>query len=148
VVSEFVVSYRILNGLGMMADVDSASCSVAQTFSKVDSTRYTRYMDERLLELDAAAEFPSDSLIVQLVHIQHLSDRLYHLRNREADVDSMPGIPPIPMPTYLAAYEKEWERLRQAIPLDLRDNCESTSFPTKQPSQLGQLADLVSQTYS
>jgi hypothetical protein len=95
---------------------------VAQTFNKVDAARYTRYMDQCLREVEAAAELETDALLVQLVRIQRLSDRVHRLRTREPEVEEVPGIPSLPVAVHLRAYGEELERLRGAIPEDLRDN--------------------------
>lgn len=84
---------------------------------------YTKYIDQCLKELDDAAEYETDRLAVQLVRIQHLTNRIFHFHSSDQMVDDeLPGIP-VPQVSAvmrLEALRMELDRLRNALPLNLK----------------------------
>ena len=84
---------------------------------------YTKYIDQCLEELDDAAEYETDRLAVQLVRIQHLTNRIFHFHGRDQMTDDeLPGIP-VPQVSAvmrLEALQMELDRLRNALPLNLK----------------------------
>lgn len=99
--------------------------SVALTFNKGQSERFTKYHEQCLEELERANEYESNILLVQLVRIQYLTQRIVDFNNRDQLPDELPGIIEMPSSTYYAAFATELERLREEIPPSLRENCTS-----------------------
>lgn len=97
-------------------------CSVALTFNKGQSEKYTKYHDQCLAELEVSAEYESDILLVHLVRIQHLTQRIVDFNNRDQTPDELPGIAITPIPTYQTAFHTELQRIRNLLPLILKSN--------------------------
>lgn len=108
--------------------MDLTSISAALTFNKGESARYAKYNDQCLAELEEVAEYESDELLVQLVRIQHLTQKIFEVNNRDQLVDELPNIPNTPMSVYHTAFELELSRLRSSIPVNLKNNCKRTSY--------------------
>ncbi|PVH87891.1 hypothetical protein DL98DRAFT_566293 [Cadophora sp. DSE1049] len=109
------------------------SSNVALTFNKGQSDKYTKYHDQCLEELERAAEFESDLLLVQLVRIQHLIQRIVDFNNRDQIPDELPGIIQTPASAYHAAFQTELERLQTMLHPSLRTNhLITTHFNTAQ----------------
>lgn len=87
--------------------------------------RYTRYLDQCLQELEGAAEYETDQLAVQLVRIQHLTEKIFHFHTGDQLVNELPGIPKVAAAEYLDAFRAELDRLRNDLPLNLKTNRES-----------------------
>ena len=97
-------------------------------FSKVDSPRYTKYIDECLQKLQEAQEYDSDELLVALVRIQQLTERIHHLSLKNQMVDDLPGVPSFPASVYFPILQIEVERLWGALPGKLKSNCKWTDI--------------------
>lgn len=92
---------------------------------------YTKYIDQCLKELDDAAEYETDRLAVQLARIQHLTNKIIHFHSRDQMVDELPGIPEVSAVMRLEAFRMELDRLRNALPLNLKSDGEMISMSTK-----------------
>ncbi|KAI1864094.1 uncharacterized protein JN550_009114 [Neoarthrinium moseri] len=98
------------------------SSVVAHTFQKLDPARYTPYMDQCLRDLETAKEFEADALLVQLVRIQHLSNRIAQLQSKDRMEEDLPGIPRAPVSAYMNAFQTELDKFKTQIPRHLRAN--------------------------
>ncbi|KAG4430950.1 hypothetical protein IFR05_013558, partial [Cadophora sp. M221] len=98
------------------------SSNVALTFNKGQSEKFTKYHEQCLEDLERADEYESDVLLVQLVRIQHLTQRIVDFNNRDQLPDELPGIVEMPASTYLSAFQTELERLRDRVPSNLRED--------------------------
>ncbi|KAI1866609.1 uncharacterized protein JN550_007462 [Neoarthrinium moseri] len=85
-------------------------------------TKYTKYLDECLKELENAAEYKTDQLAVQLVRIQRLTEKICHFHSRESSVDEQLGSPAAPTTARLEAFQVELDRLRNALPPKLKSD--------------------------
>ncbi|KAK9236191.1 hypothetical protein V1525DRAFT_407825 [Lipomyces kononenkoae] len=107
--------------------------SNAAALSFAEPARYTKYYDQCLVELEEAAEYETDELLVHMVRIQHLTQRIFQINNRDERVDKLPGIPRVPAAAYHTAFQMELARLRSSLPSKLRTNYLVTShFNTAQ----------------
>ncbi|GAM43720.1 hypothetical protein TCE0_060f18760 [Talaromyces pinophilus] len=99
------------------------SSNAALTVKQLAPVSYTKYIDQCLKELDDAAEYETDRLAVQLVRIQHLTNKIFHFHGRDQMVDDeLPGIPgpQVSAVMRLEALRMELDRLRNALPLNLK----------------------------
>ncbi|RFU34760.1 hypothetical protein B7463_g1534, partial [Scytalidium lignicola] len=103
------------------------SSSAALTFNKIESIRYTRYIDQCLKELAETAEYETDSLLVQVVRVQYLTERIFYINSGNHNLNELPGIPKTPIDTYLDAFQRELERIQTSAPPHLRTNYLLTS---------------------
>lgn len=83
-------------------------------------TRYTKYIDQCLKDLDDAGEYKTDQLVVQLIHIQRLTERIFHFHSGDSLLDKQPESSTM---ACLEAFRVELDSLRNALPLDLRSDC-------------------------
>ena len=104
------------------------------TLNRQEPMRYTKHIDQCLNDLRDAAEFESDQLLVELIRIQHLSDRVYQINSRRDLVAELPGIPVTPVAVYRRAFITELDRLRSSLPENLRSNCKPKLFLPQPPS--------------
>ena len=93
---------------------------------------YTKYIDQCLKELEDAAEYETDQLAVQLVRIQHLTNKIFHFHSRDQMVDELPGIQEVSPVLRLEAFRMELDRLRNALPPNLKFDGEMVSMSKKQ----------------
>ncbi|KAH7369741.1 hypothetical protein BKA65DRAFT_561029 [Rhexocercosporidium sp. MPI-PUGE-AT-0058] len=98
------------------------SSNVALTFNKGQSDKFTKYHEQCLEELEIFAEYDSDILLVQIVRIQHLTQKIVDFNNRDQLPDVLPGIVEMPASAYHAAFMTELERLREGVNPSLREN--------------------------
>ena len=80
-------------------------------------TTYTTSLDQCLHELEAAAEYETDQLAVQLVRFQHFTENIVRFHSREQAVEEPTG-----QPAAWVALQKELGRLWSQVPRDLQTN--------------------------
>ncbi|KAK8031586.1 hypothetical protein PG990_001320 [Apiospora arundinis] len=97
------------------------SC-IALSYQRVEQGKYTGYIHQCLKELEAANEYETDSLLVQLIRIQHLSDKISCLHNKGDEDIELPAIPRAPTSAYLGAFQAELDKFKAQIPRHLRTN--------------------------
>ncbi|CAK7227030.1 hypothetical protein SBRCBS47491_006431 [Sporothrix bragantina] len=97
--------------------INSNATSVVK---QLGPTRYTKYIAECLVELEQAAEYPTDQLAVELVRIQHLTETVHHFHTRDQLLDELPGLPRLSTTVYLEALLTELDRKRAALPAHLQ----------------------------
>ncbi|CAJ2500783.1 Uu.00g036360.m01.CDS01 [Anthostomella pinea] len=95
---------------------------VALAFQRMDPIKYTPYADQCLKDLDSAKEYETDSLLVLLVRIQHLSERIAQLHDKDNLEDDLTGITRAPMNAYFGVFQAELDKYRTALPRQLRSN--------------------------
>lgn len=79
-------------------------------------------MDQCLRELETDKEYETDALLSQLLRIQHLTDRIGQMQNKDRVDESLPGIPRAPVSAYLNAFQSELDKFKAQIPRHLRSN--------------------------
>ncbi|PQE09143.1 C6 transcription factor protein [Rutstroemia sp. NJR-2017a WRK4] len=86
-------------------------------------TRYTKYMDQCLKDLDYSREHKTDQLVIQLVHIQRLTEKIFYFHCSDSPVDEQLGSPETPTMARLEAFRVELDGLRNALPSNLKSDC-------------------------
>ncbi|CAK7213622.1 hypothetical protein SCUCBS95973_001861 [Sporothrix curviconia] len=94
--------------------------NAASVVNQLGPTRYTKYIAQCLLELEQAAEYPTDPLAVELIRIQHLTETISQFHTRDQPLDELPGIPRLSTTVYLGALQTEVGRMRAALPPHLQ----------------------------
>ncbi|KAJ8110049.1 hypothetical protein OPT61_g7004 [Boeremia exigua] len=84
-------------------------------------TRWSKYMDQCLKDLDDAREYKTDQLVIQLIHIQRLTDRIAHFHS-DSPLDEQLGLPEPSTMACLEAFRNELESLRNGLPPHLRSD--------------------------
>ncbi|KAK0745548.1 hypothetical protein B0T18DRAFT_367263 [Schizothecium vesticola] len=82
--------------------------------------RYTAYLDQSLKELESAAEYETDQLVVQLVRIQHLTDKIFHFHARDQLIDELHEIPKAPTAVCLETFQMQLDTLRNTLSPNLQ----------------------------
>ncbi|KAH9894666.1 hypothetical protein F4778DRAFT_284551 [Xylariomycetidae sp. FL2044] len=95
---------------------------VALAFHRIDPIKYTSYVDQCLRELEVSQECETDSLLVHLVRIQHLSERISKLHTRDHFDDDLHGIARAPLNAYFGVFQNELDKYKAALPRHLRSN--------------------------
>ncbi|KAF2675696.1 hypothetical protein K458DRAFT_437813 [Lentithecium fluviatile CBS 122367] len=85
-------------------------------------TRYTKYMDQCLKDLDDARENKTDQLAIQLVRTQRLTERIFHFHSSDSPVDEQRGSPEPSSMARLEAFRVELDSLRNALPPHLKSD--------------------------
>lgn len=95
---------------------------MATVFGRIESMRYTSYVQECLRILEAGKEYDTDVNLVFLVRIQHLIQRISDLNPRDTTVEEFTSVPKAPAPVYVSSYKNELERLRDGLPDHLKND--------------------------
>lgn len=95
---------------------------MALAFQRLDPIRYSPYLEQCLRELEAKPEYESDLYLVNLVRIQHLTERISRLHAKDHVEDDLPGVARAPMNVYINAFQGELDRYKDALPRHLRAN--------------------------
>lgn len=86
------------------------------SFFKVESMRYTNYMQECVTELDIRRECDTDIALTYMIRAQHLTERIYQLDAKDQALEQVSEIPSAPMSVYVSAFQSELDRLRESMP--------------------------------
>ncbi|KAJ5608635.1 hypothetical protein N7528_009202 [Penicillium herquei] len=98
-----------------------SSC-VSIGLQQLDPMRYSTYIQQCISELEEADELESDAYLVQLVKIQHLSEKIACLDGRyDVDTESE-RIDKAPISGYILAFEAELEMIHKTMPRRLKTN--------------------------
>ncbi|KAI5865679.1 hypothetical protein GGS23DRAFT_603235 [Durotheca rogersii] len=92
------------------------------TFQRTDSPKYTTYIERCVGDLEADNEYETDSLLVHLVRIQHLSERISQLYNNRWGNDGPTGIAHAPISAHAVLFHAELEQVRASVPQHLKSN--------------------------
>ncbi|KAI0000239.1 hypothetical protein F4779DRAFT_631208 [Xylariaceae sp. FL0662B] len=95
---------------------------IALALHRIDTPKYTPYIEQCLRDLEAMKEHDSDTVLVHLVRIQHLSERIAQLHSKDQAEDDLTGLARAPMSAYLGAFHTELEKYKASMPRSLRSN--------------------------
>ncbi|KAI1138017.1 hypothetical protein F5Y05DRAFT_404330 [Hypoxylon sp. FL0543] len=107
---------RALCGVWYMTSI------ISLAFQRIDPPRYTPYIDQCVRELEAAQEFQTDSLLVHLVRIQHLSERIAQLHVQDQVGTDLAEISRAPVTAYSGIFHAELEKYIATLPKSLSSN--------------------------
>ncbi|KAJ4016477.1 hypothetical protein NW766_004674 [Fusarium irregulare] len=98
------------------------SSSMALGFQRFESMRYTKYIQTCLSVLEQEREYETDTRLVALVRIQHLTERISQLNAPDDPTEEVLGLPTAPMSAYVSAFHTELDRIRLSLPLELQND--------------------------
>ncbi|KAI8684842.1 hypothetical protein NCS57_00151300 [Fusarium keratoplasticum] len=98
------------------------SSAMSLGFSRIESMRYTKYIQECLGVLEREKEYPTDTRLVYLVRIQHLTERISQLNSPDDPAEEVAGLPTAPLSAYVSAFQGELDRIRNGLPPELKDD--------------------------
>lgn len=86
--------------------------------------KLSKYLKKCLAELEANPEHESDVLLVHLVKVQYLTQQINDWVSREDEEDTAMQslLHQAPVSAYLSAFEAEIQRLRNALPPNLKNH--------------------------
>lgn len=106
-------------------------------------------MDQCLKDLDDAREYETDQLLIQLIHIQKLTEKIFHFHSSDSPMDEISGERSISGPSTMARLETlraELDGLRNALPEKLKSDCMNPQT-SKSVASDAALINLKSQTF-
>ncbi|KAK4034173.1 hypothetical protein C8A01DRAFT_18978 [Parachaetomium inaequale] len=122
VVNLGVVKERTNEERRLLLAVWHLSSCVSVGFQQLDPMIFSPYVQQCLRELEQAGELDSDAYLVQLVKMQHLSQRIAYLNGcYEVDMGSE-NIAKAPTSGYIFALQAELDELQRNMPRSLRDH--------------------------
>ncbi|KAF7550117.1 hypothetical protein G7046_g8123 [Stylonectria norvegica] len=98
------------------------SSAMSLGFSRIESMRYTKYIQEGLKVLEDDKEYETDERLVHLVRIQHLTERISELNMRDDPAEEVAGLPTAPRSAYVFAFQGELDRIRNNLPATLKND--------------------------
>lgn len=93
---------------------------MSTVLGRIEPMRYSPYLHECVRDLEASREYETDTTLVSLVRIQHLTERICDQNARDRAWEEPPGIPTAPASAYVQAFQKELDSLRDSLPPGLR----------------------------
>jgi hypothetical protein len=99
-------------------------------------TKYTNYLDQCLKDLDDASEYKTDQLVIQLVRIQHLTEKIFLFHGSDSPVEEQLGSSRHSTMARLEAFRIKLESLRNALAPDLKSDCTFPNSLIMSPSVL------------
>lgn len=96
----------------------------------VDSLKYTRYTDECCQIISEAAEYPTDTLLIQLMRVHRLADKIK--RSISLDELEVPLGVSAPIGAYVRSLGSELAQLKQSFPEQLPDSGKNAMSTEKQ----------------
>lgn len=103
------------------------SSSISVSFNRVESLKYTAYIQDCMRVLEESGEYESDITLLYLVRVQRLTERIFELNSKDKAVEDIPGLPSAPMSAYVAAFQNEIDRMRNSLPPKLQNDSMSSS---------------------
>ncbi|KAH7001460.1 hypothetical protein EDB80DRAFT_722326 [Ilyonectria destructans] len=98
------------------------SSAMSLGFSRIESMRYTKYIQECVQVLEDENEYETDVNLVHLVRIQHLTERISLLNSPDSPAEEVVGVPTAPMSAYVSAFQGELDRIRNSLPANLKSD--------------------------
>ncbi|KAI1804260.1 hypothetical protein F4811DRAFT_298050 [Daldinia bambusicola] len=95
---------------------------VSLLLQRMEPPKFTPYIDQCLRELETDQEYETDSLLVHLVRIQHLSERISQLHSKDQDDSELTGIARASMTAYSSVFHTEIEKFKASVPRNLSSN--------------------------
>ncbi|KAF4980152.1 hypothetical protein FZEAL_3771 [Fusarium zealandicum] len=104
------------------------SSAMSLGFSRIESMRYTKYIQECLGVLEREKEYETDVRLVYLVRIQHLTERISQLNSPDDPAEEVVGLPTAPLSAYVSAFQGELDRIRNGLPVSLKNDIIINTF--------------------
>ncbi|KAF4963841.1 hypothetical protein FSARC_8201 [Fusarium sarcochroum] len=98
------------------------SSAMSLGFLRIEPMRYTKYIQGCLAVLEQEKEYGTDTRLVSLVRIQHLTERISQLNSPDDPAEEVAGLPTAPLSAYVSAFQGELDRIRNGLPPDLKND--------------------------
>ncbi|KAJ4271337.1 hypothetical protein NW762_000039 [Fusarium torreyae] len=98
------------------------SSAMSIGFLRIEPMRYTKYIQGCLAVLEQEREYETDTRLVTLVRIQHLTERISQLNSPDDPAEEVAGLPTAPLSAYVSAFQGELDRIRNGLPPDLNND--------------------------
>lgn len=101
--------------------------SAALTWNRMHPAIFTKNLRQCQDEMELAPEYETDALLVELIKIQHLTEKIFRFNHREELAEPMPSLtPPVEADSglYLISLKIEMESLQSSLPAWLENNCQ------------------------
>lgn len=96
---------RALLGLWYMAS------TISVAFGKLESIRYSPYIQQCLNELQESKEYETDGILVYMVQLQHLMEKIAQVNSKTESPESVGGITRAPVAAYMSTFQSELDKI-------------------------------------
>ena len=104
--------------------------SVSIAFGKLESIRYSPYIEQCLSELQEAKEYETDGTLVHMVQIQHLMEKIAQANLKTEPRESVGGIARAPVTAYMSTFQSELDKICGSLTKSQKNN---SRFAPKPP---------------
>jgi hypothetical protein len=94
--------------------------SVSSSFKRVDALRHSPYIEECCQVLEDSPECGTDVYLVQLIRLQHISERISQDIPLDAPASFWASKPPVGM--YIKSFQDELANFKRALPKHIQAN--------------------------
>ncbi|KAK1776939.1 hypothetical protein QBC45DRAFT_201865 [Copromyces sp. CBS 386.78] len=85
--------------------------TISVAFGKLESIRYSPYIQQCLNELQEAKEYETDGILVHMVQLQHLMEKIAQINSKTKSPDSVGGIARAPVAAYMSTFQSELDKI-------------------------------------
>jgi hypothetical protein len=99
--------------------ISDKSSSLSVGFGKIDSMKFSPYLQQCLKELQDAKEHESDAILDIMVNVQNITERVVSLNGTASELS---GIPRAPVSAYVTQFQAELDKIKDSLGNNLREN--------------------------
>ncbi|KAK3395453.1 hypothetical protein B0T20DRAFT_35316 [Sordaria brevicollis] len=107
---------RALLGLWYMAS------TISVAFGKLESIRYSPYIQQCLSELQESKEYETDGILVHMVQLQHLTEKIAQVNSKTESPESVGGITRAPVAAYMSTFQSELDKICGSLNKSQKNN--------------------------
>ncbi|KAK3497482.1 uncharacterized protein B0T23DRAFT_426590 [Neurospora hispaniola] len=100
---------RALLGLWYIAS------TISVAFGKLESIRYSPYIQQCLNELQESKEFETDGVLVHMVQLQRLMEKIAQVNSKTELTESIGGIARAPDAAYMSTFQSELDKICRSL---------------------------------
>ncbi len=98
--------------------------SASVGFGKIESMKFSSYMQHCLKELQENREYETDVILAHMVRLQNLSEKIAELNARDESSEEI-SIPRAPVSAYVSTFQSELDKIQSSISKTMKNNSTS-----------------------
>lgn len=95
----------------MISMLTCNTTSISVAFGKIESTRYSPYIQQCLNELQESKEYETDGILVHMVQLQRLMEKIAQVNSKTELTESIGGIARAPDAAYMSTFQSELDKI-------------------------------------
>ena len=99
--------------------------SVSVGFGKIESMKFSSYMQACLKELQENREYETDVILSHMIRLQSLSEKIADLNARDESSEEA-SVPRAPVSAYISTFQSELDKIQSSISKTMKNNSTST----------------------